>query len=262
MYGVKPLFWLGLGVFVFAGAFATAVRPVSAAGAEAGITAGNVVCKGCVDKKDIGKKAVKSKHIKDGQVKTPDLADGGVTSDKLGAEAVTSAKLGAGAVTTEKLGAAAVTVEKLDATAKTTAYAAGQRRGALLDLGGAPLLMDQTSVEAPGAGTIVVNFAVSLFYDGVSGLAQCFVVGGTINVSNTLPCVSGSQVADQYMVCSGVQSIPVSAAGTVDLGVYCQEDAGAVQAYVSSLAATYSLAGTVSPVAGSTSLPQSLPAAK
>ena len=227
---------LGLGVAAFIAAFAADVRPLSAGDPEAKtkVTATDLKCKGCVGKKEMGKNAIKSKNIKAGQVKTTNLGNG------------------------------AVTIGKLDATAKTTTYTAGHRHDPETALSGTPLLMDQTSVAAPGPGAVLVNFSVSLYVD-TAGLAQCYVIGDSITTANTLPCVVASDT-DQYLVCSGVQAIPVTTAKNVDLGVYCQEDAGTVLTYISTLAATYTQAGTLATSAdanvAATTLPKALPSPK
>ena len=46
-------------------------------------TAKNVICRGCVGSRDIGKNAVKTKHIKDSAVSSAKIKDGAVTPDKL-----------------------------------------------------------------------------------------------------------------------------------------------------------------------------------
>jgi hypothetical protein len=55
--------------------------------------ANDLKCKGCVGKKDIGKKAVRPKHIKKNAIKSKHIRDGAVQTEAMQDGAVTAAKL-------------------------------------------------------------------------------------------------------------------------------------------------------------------------
>jgi hypothetical protein len=64
-------------------AFACTAFVALPAGETSAQTATNLKCKGCVGKKDLGKKAVRSKNIKPGAVVNEAIADGAVDAAKL-----------------------------------------------------------------------------------------------------------------------------------------------------------------------------------
>ena len=64
--------FLSVSGLVTAAVFIVGLNIVPSA-AEAQVVATDLKCKGCVDKKDIGKKQIVSKHIKDGKVKAKHL---------------------------------------------------------------------------------------------------------------------------------------------------------------------------------------------
>lgn len=67
------------------------------------VTADDVKCKRCVDRRDLARKAVDKKKLKDQAVTKGKIKDGAVTTEKIRDGAVTEPKIGNGAVTEAKL---------------------------------------------------------------------------------------------------------------------------------------------------------------
>lgn len=216
MFRAGSFLGLGLGVAIFAGAFAANVQPLSAGGPEAKtkVTATNVKCKGCVGGKDVGKNAIKSKNIKDGQVTSSDL------------------------------GGKSVTLEKLDDSAKSITAAAG-RSAFTFDAVDTSVVLNTIDLAVPGSGVVVTTFSVPLYFI-TGGQAQCLVFeGASPPLETTLPCVLDGTTG-KFDTCAGVQPIPVSGPGTVSLKLRCEEFGAELSTGIYSFVATYSQkAGTM-----------------
>ena len=138
-----------------------AVAHVAAAHAQ---TATNLECKGCVGKKDIGKKAVTSKHIKDGSIAAVDLQDGAVGSAQLHNDAVTSAKIQNNSVGPDDL-AAAAKPSGVEFEESTLSYA----------IPDVVTTVRSISIDAPVDG-YVLAMANWFYYSGsASAYAACFL---------------------------------------------------------------------------------------
>jgi hypothetical protein len=103
-------------------------------------TAKNVKCKGCVNKKDIGKNAVKSKQIKDGAIKPSDLSS---TAKPAGADyAETSSDTPLNPAATD-------------------------------------IVIHTVTVTAPGPGTVIASASLFAYYNSVAGEFICGLERGT-----------------------------------------------------------------------------------
>ena len=113
-------------------------------------TAKDVVCKGCVGKKDLGKKSVRKKHIKDNAVQTQAIQDGAITSEKVEEGSITAAHLAEDAV---RVGVAEGPVNEYQALTNTEAAVA------------------EIIVQAPSTGYILA--AAHWFFYGTDGATVC-----------------------------------------------------------------------------------------
>jgi hypothetical protein len=208
MNGIGQSIGLGLAVAACLGVF-TANAQAQSAEAKTKITATDLKCKGCVDKKDIGKNAVKSKNIKDGQVKAPDL------------------------------GQDSVTLEKLDDSAKTITAAAGRSNLGIGTYLSGPTVMNTIDLAVPGSGVVVATFSVPMFF-ATDGQAACLVYeGASPPAGTTLACIQNGTTSS-FRTCAGVQPIPVDGPGTVSLKLRCHDNGGNVAVSAYSFVATYS----------------------
>jgi hypothetical protein len=212
------MFWdrVGLGF-----ALSTAIC-LGATGAQA-LTADDLKCKGCVGKKDLGKKAVKSKHIKNGQVKTKDLRDGAATTDKIGDSAVTTDKIGNAAVTTDKIGNGAITLEKIDPAvplggAESGAEFVGGEQAVVLTA--ADTVFRTVDISAPGLGVAIVN--ASGYFSG-DGTARCSITTGT-SLDFTHLIIADTLNAN-YMAFAGTRGFDVPV-GTTTFNLVCDAATG------------------------------------
>jgi hypothetical protein len=187
-------------------AFAAAL-PYGSAHAQ---TATDLKCKGCVGKKDIGKKAVRTRNLKKNAVKAKSLADGAVTSEKITDSAVTAAKIADGAVTPDHLGDGA----------KPAGVASAVEPGPI-ELTGSLETAFSIDVEAPGPGSI---FATADFYaETAAAIWGCNLVSGDEAGLNLIYGKGPGPVPTSL-----TRTIPVAAAGTVTLNLICTEAGGDV----------------------------------
>jgi hypothetical protein len=174
-------------------------------------TANNLKCKGCVGTRDLGANAVKTKKIKDGAITTSKIKDG------------------------------AVTVEKLNQNAKTSVSASRTNTNSFTSLTNTPATVKSVNFDVSGPGAVTLIYSVVLYKNAVSSQAYCY-----INPLPSFRCVVSGVADTGYGLCSGVETIPVSAAGNQTFDLMCVEQVGDVQYLDTSLSALYTLnAGTI-----------------
>jgi hypothetical protein len=155
-------------------------------------TATDLKCRGCVGKKDIGKKAVKSRHIKNGSVKGKDLKDA--------------------TVETSKLSDGAVTADKLATGAKPTGYAETNRDGEQPPLSTTASAVVSVSLNAPTDGYAYVTGEGLFHFLGAANAAACNVTPGTTHSFDIGGGGSGNNASENaYMGYSGTRVYPVVA---------------------------------------------------
>jgi hypothetical protein len=139
-------------------------------------TATNLKCRGCVGKKDLGKKAVRPKHIKKRAIKSKHIRD----------SAVQTKAMKDGAVETRKISNGAVTAEKLADTAKPTGvdFALGATSTALTT---STQSIVSTTLTAPVAGYAVVMAQWQFWTQ--ADTAQGFCSVDTVPDHNAQPAV-------------------------------------------------------------------------
>lgn len=188
-------------------------------------TANNLKCRGCVDKRDIGKKAVRSKHIKDGSIKTKDLGAGVVDADKIGNGAITSAHILDRQVEPNDLA--------LDA--QPTAAAASESLGdPIANVGlGVQTVIRTVTIDAPGPGGVVAHFDLVGRALSGDGMLICAVTTGTTAIGERL--VASNIPDDKAATISGTKLFPVSASGSFTLNVICYAAMKAVKVSYPSL---------------------------
>jgi hypothetical protein len=146
-----------LSPFIAATALFAAV-PVTDAVAQ---TASNLKCRGCVGKRDLGKKSVVTRTIKKGAVKAKSIRDG--------------------AIEESKLADGAVTPDKLTDGAKPAGAGFASRLNEGIELGQADTTIESVQVTAPGNGFVVVIAGGLLVFDGSNKLGCSLTTGTTFD---------------------------------------------------------------------------------
>lgn len=145
-------------------------------------TATNLNCKGCVGKKDIGKKAVTTRAIKKNAIKAAKIRD----------KAITAAKLGAGAT--------------------PAGYAQNGKDGDFVDLSTTPGVVVSVSLKAPAAGHAVVVGEGALEFNGTGNNAGCSLASDTTYDANIAGIAAGdTSTENEYAHVSRTRILPVTA---------------------------------------------------
>jgi hypothetical protein len=168
-------------------------------------TATNLKCKGCVGKKDLGKKAVKSKHIRKNQITGAHIKDGRVAAQDLGDDAKP-----AGIDSVETAGG--------------------------FGLSGPAEIIDSVVVSAPGPGTILATGGLTASLDPSSGFYCEVTTGSVTGTQSAKASVAGSS---QTLPISNTRAIPVAAAGNVTVNFVCDLFAGSVNVSAINLTALF-----------------------
>jgi hypothetical protein len=182
-------------------------------------TATNVKCRGCVGKKDIGKKAVTGRAIKKNAVKTKALRDGAVEEGKLADSAVTAGKIAEGAVT----------IGKLDASAKPAGAAYTALDDGAIDLSGGEKTIASVDLDAPANGLVIV-LAHAFLEFATEDLVICSIgTDEAFDFPSAVQQTGDSTVPDTRASISTSRVFPVSKGpGTYNL-VCGTDDSDAVQ---------------------------------
>jgi hypothetical protein len=161
-------------------------------------TAKNLKCKGCVGKKDLGKKAVRGKHIKPGQI--------------------TSAHIGKGAVAPAALS---------DAAKPSGADASETVVDTDLSPAATDIVLQSVTLTAPGPGMVIATGGLYIDYQGVAGRFSCTV---DTAVAAGGHYVIGESVGDGQVPVAITRVFAVDAAGNVTVHLLCREITGDVRA--------------------------------
>jgi hypothetical protein len=158
------------------------------AGGAVAQTATNLICNGCVGKKDIGNNAIVSKHIKDGKVKAKDL----------------------------------------NKNAKPAAVASSIDFGAPIPVAGTPTALRTVTIDLPGPGAVIATAnvlilaatsqvlckidteatAISTGSDGLSGIRTTGSDFGTVSAHRVFPVTTDTFTA--VFVCQNYGDAPVA----------------------------------------------------
>jgi len=160
-------------------------------------TAKNLKCKGCVGKKDIGKKAVKSKHIKPGQITSAHIENGVVGPADLSNEAKPSG------------------ADVAETTTDTDLAPLGD-----------DIVLHTVTLTAPGPGIALASAVLTADYQGVAGRFACAV---NTEVALGGQYVSGQSVGDGEIPVGITRPFSVDAAGNLTLYLFCRGISGDVR---------------------------------
>ncbi len=182
-------------------------------------------CKGCVNARQLGKKAVTTAKIKNGAVQEGKIRNGAVSAKKIQNGAVTSAKIAAGAVEPGNLAD--------DAQPAGIASASGDQDIALT---GAHTVYRTVTLNAPADGNAVVN--ASWVIAGLNITSRCSITTGTsVETDHT---IEQDEVAGNLVNLSGsaVRAFPVTT-GANTFNLVCYAAVGSPNIRDSSLVALY-----------------------
>jgi len=196
--------------------------------ANAGSTkAKNVVCKGCVGAKDIGKKAVRGRHLAPGSVKEFAIKDGAVTGNKISDGTIKSSHLKDGDIDAEDL-----------AESAQPAGADNSSGDQSVPLDGSADVIRSVAVTAPGPGVIVAVASGNFSLQATSG--------GTCSISDDTAIdlnygIQGFNSNAQPMVLpfGGTRLFEVASAGETTLNLVCYEPSGSATIIDTSLSAIF-----------------------
>jgi hypothetical protein len=210
-----------------------------------GIVATDLDCKGCVNTRELGTRAVTGKKIKgksvgkgklkNNAVATEKIRDGAVTGDKIGDGAVGNGNLANNAVNSAKIEDGTVSPDDLSDTAKPAgiAYSSGDQDVAVT---GADTVFRTVTLEAPADGYAVVNASWVIY--GRNILTQCSITTGTTVETTHLVETQEANVALIALSSSAVRGFPVTA-GDNTFNLVCSASIGSPNIRDSSLVATY-----------------------
>jgi hypothetical protein len=155
-------------------------------------TAKDVNCKGCVGKRDLGKKAVGKKHLGKNSIRARHIKAGQVKASHLG-------------------------------NAAKPAGVSASESPQVAQIGDDDEILETVTVEAPGPGVVVATGNLSVSFAANSS-ALCAVT--TENAIAT-PFVSASAgSSSQSLPISTTRAFPVSAAGAVTVNLLCRMTVG------------------------------------
>jgi hypothetical protein len=186
----------------------------AATGVSVADTATDLKCRGCVGKKDLGKKAVRAKNIKRGSVRADHIKPGSLNADHIGLSQIS---------------------EKHLSDAAKPAGVAAVENGSVSQIVGEDII-ETVTLSAPGRGTIVVTGSLSISLASNSSV-QCAITPESKIGTQFAGASSG--LASQSIPISTTRAFPVTAAGDTSINLICKMSLGAGNSAQPSLTALF-----------------------